>query len=358
MTFTDRLELWFGGRRRAAAQAIFFRSLATLLNAGVPLSRSLDVLTNQVEYAPLRKALPVYVNQLMQGKALSRVLSQPTGLFSQLQLQLVSVGESTGGLHDVLERLASESEKSNALWMKIRSALTYPVLVLVLSLVLVIWAQNVVFKDLLGFLTTLGVELPWSTRLLSFSSKILTSPWAFVLVVLLAGAVVWVTGFLASRLDLQRRLWAVAFELPGLGTMLRTAVAVEFCRALSITSSAGVPILRGLELSAAATANPLVRERVARARAAVAEGVLVADALKETDLFPPMMIHLLSAGETTGKLAFLLERCAAVCEESMDQAIEMATAALQPAVMLVVGVLVGFIIWATLGPMLKVVESL
>ena len=94
------------------------------------------------------------------------------------------------------------------------------------------------------------------------------------------------------------------------------------------------------------------------ARNQVADGVLVSEALAELDLFPRMMIHLMAAGETSGKLSFLLERCALVCEESMDQAIEIATAAMQPAVMMVVGVLVGFIIWATLGPMLKVVESL
>ncbi len=353
-----RFELWFGGRQRATAQALFFRSLATLLNAGIPLSRSLDVLAGQVEYAPMRRALPVYCKQLMQGKALSRVLSQPTGMFTTLQLQLVSVGESTGGLHTVLERLATEAEKTNQLWMKIRSALTYPVLVLFFSLVLVVWAQNVVFKDLLKFLTTLGVDLPWSTRVLSVTSQILSSPWALLLFVLFLGALVYGAGQLAARPDWQGKLWAFGLSLPGLGPMLRTALAVEFCRALAICNSAGIPILRSLDLAAAACANPLVKARVAVARNQVADGVLVSEALAELDLFPRMMIHLMAAGETSGKLSFLLERCALVCEESMDQAIEIATAAMQPAVMMVVGVLVGFIIWATLGPMLKVVESL
>ena len=353
-----RLELWFGGRQRATAQALFFRSLATLLNAGIPLSRSLDVLAGQVEYPPMRRALPAYCNQLMQGKALSRVLSQPAGMFTTLQLQLVSVGESTGGLHAVLERLATEAEKTNRLWMKIRSALTYPVLVLFFSLVLVVWAQNVVFKDLLKFLTTLGVDLPWSTRLLSATSQVLSSPWAILLFVLFMGALGYGAGQLAARPDWQGKLWSFGLGLPGLGPMLRTALAVEFCRALAICTSAGIPILRGLDLAAAACANPLVKERVAVARNQVANGVLVSDALAELDLFPRMMIHLMAAGETSGKLSFLLERCAAVCEESMDQAIEIATAAMQPAVMMIVGALVGFIVWATLGPMLKVVESL
>lgn len=358
MTTREKLELYLGGRQRSTAQALFFRSLATLLNAGIPLSRALAVLAEQVEYGPLRRALPVYSAQLIQGKALSRVLSQPTGMFSTLQLQLVAVGESTGGLHSVLERLATEAEKSNNLWMKIRSALTYPVLVLFLSLVLVVWAQNVVFKDLLGFLTSLGAELPWSTRFLSLTSRILSSPWALLLFFLLGAAGFWLAGMLAARPDWQKKLWSLALATPGLGPMLRTALAVEFCRALAICNSAGVPILRALDLAAAACANPLVQDRVRVARSRVAEGVLVADALADLDLFPRMMIHLLAAGESSGKLSFLLERCAAVCEESMDQAIEIATAALQPAVMMVVGILVGFIIWATLGPMLKVVESL
>lgn len=306
----------------------------------------------------MQRALPVHAAQLRQGKALSRVLSQPPGLFTQLQLQLLAVGESTGALHSILERLASDSERSNRLWMRIANALAYPALVLAVSLVLVVFAQNLVFKDLLGFLERMGVDLPWTTRLMSASARILSSPYAWLLLAAGIAGLVATLNHVARTPSTQKTLWSLAFRLPGLGTALRTALAVDFCRALALCQTAGVPILQGLELSASGTANPVLNDRIGRVRARVAEGELLHRALRGLDFFPPLVCHFLAAGEKTGKVPFLLERAATVCEESMEQILETASAALQPIVLMIVAGLVGFVVIATMTPMLKVVEAL
>lgn len=338
-----------------AARALFFRSLATMLAAGVSLPRALDVLARQMQEGPLHRALPAYGTQLAHGKPLSRVLSQPPGLFSPLQLQLIAVGESTGAMVLVLERLAENSEKANRTWNRIGSALTYPVLVLVASLVLILWAQNAIFKNLLDFLTTMGGELPLATRLLSFSARLLSNPWFLLLLVAGLGGAGWGLRRLAENRAMVRRAWALALRLPAMGNLLRTALAVDFCRSLALCVSAGVPLLRALDLAGGAAPWAV---GLSRARERIAAGELVHQALSEVELLPPMTLHLMAAGESTGKLSFLLERAARLCEESLDSALESAVAALQPAVLMLVGILVGFVVYATLVPLTRLVETL
>ncbi|MEW6282880.1 MAG: type II secretion system F family protein, partial [Candidatus Eremiobacterota bacterium] len=267
-------------------------------------------------------------------------------------------GETSGALHIILERLARETEQSNQLWMKVKNALTYPVMVLVAAMVLVVWAQNVVFKDLLQFLSQLGVSLPWTTRVLMVSSRILSSPFAWVVVGAAGIGCLWGLRLLLQRPALRLRVWTLILLIPGLGQALRTAAAVDFSRSLAMCQAAGIPILRGIELAAMSVSDPVLHSKVGTVKLRVAEGCLLHEALRDTQFFPGMVIHMLAAGEATGKISIMLEKCAKICEESMEQALDMATAALQPLVLLLVGVLVGFVVLATMSPMLKVVETL
>lgn len=336
---------------------IFFRSLATLQGAGVHVLRSLEVLGRQLDNREVKAALVDALRQVSSGMPLSKALSRHPRLFKPLHLQMLRVGENSGGLHRVLENLAVHAEKSFALQQKLRSAMVYPALIMVLALVMLIALPGIVFKDLLRFLSDLHVELPWATKVLLGLSNLVTQWWFFVLLGLVAAGLGWGVVQLSRRPAWQEAAEQAIISVPGLGPAVTAGWVADFTRSLSYTYAAGVPILQALEIAGQGR-SLLMNRALANTRKQMAEGLPLHRCLSMTGLFPPMALHLIQAGEESGQVADMLERVANACEELVDERLTLASAMLQPLVMLVVGLVVGFMVVAVMSPMLKVLESL
>lgn len=358
---TDALTWWRSlahqGVRRVEL-TVFFRSMATLFDCGVSLPRSVDLMARQAVYPPMRAALGGILRELLKGSALSAALAQHPELFSPLQARLVAVGEQGGSLGRILDRLAVQAEKSGHVQAQLRSALTYPLIVLALALVLVAWAHGVIFQGLQGLLGSLGADIPLPTRVLMLVGAVASRPWAVALVAAGAAGAAYALRRWSRTADGTRRIHEAVLRLPGIAPVVKAADASEYARALALCFSSGLPLLRAMELAEGVMRNVVLREGAAQGRRAVGEGRPIHKALAGAGFLSNMSLQMVAAGEESGHLEEMLERVARMGDEQVEHTVELASATLQPLLLLFVGLLVGFVVLATMAPMLKVVETL
>lgn len=339
-------------------KVVLYRSLATLLNSGIHLLDAFKSLQRQTREPELVAALERIELHLTRGQSLSHALSTQPNLFSPLVLALVRVGERTGKLHHVLQRVADLTEAQDRLLRKLQSALIYPAFVLAICLLLLIFAPIFVFNDLLALLSELKTDLPLATRAYLGFSRLMTSPLTYLIVVPLLGLGLW---WLRELLrDPKRRLAAETLLLstPALGPLLLSAEAAKMCHSMAVCYEAGLPILDTLKLSSESTGFSLIQEKAGPAREALMEGSGLAEALSHMEIFDPTVLGLLSSGEESGRVAEMLKGAARQKEEEASYAVDTFQKLLEPCLLLLVGLIVGFIAIATLAPTLKIVESL
>lgn len=334
--------------RRTRLTAQFFRSLATLLGSGVHLVRALDVLQQQLADPEFSSALSRALRQVEQGQPLSRALAG--GPFNRLHLALIAVGERSGALQVILNRLGDQTERSQANSLKVFSSLSYPCVVFGLTVVGILLGQNYVLKGLLEMLRGLGADLPWPTRLLSQVSSVVGHPLGLVLLLLLAATCLGVV--VRFREALRTRL----YKLPVLGPVLRLSLTLEILNTLSLCLRAGMPVLQILDLLA--SLDPITREPLKQVQLRLKDGEEMSQAWAPVEFFPPLVGQVLKAGEESGNTVGLLEQASHLLELQLDQCLASASAALQPLVMLILGLLVGFVLIATLMPLLQITSNL
>lgn len=340
------MSLW-SEPRHAELRTRFYRLLAVMLGSGVPLVRALDVLAQQFEDREFASHLQRAGRMLLEGYPLSKAMS--ASILPSFQLHLLAVGERTGSLQGVLERLGADSEKGQKTLLKIFSALTYPCVVLVTTLLLVVASQHFVLAGLLRFLQSLDVPLPWTTRVLVVSSAAVEHPLLW-----LVGALLLWAGLTA--LARSRERWRpLLYSTPGVGLVLRSALTLRYVRALALCLRVGVPVVQALQLLR--QLDPLLETPGEAVLHRLREGDTLSEAWRATDFFPSFVGSVLKAGEESGSLPRLLESAAELTEVSLEETLQSLTAALQPAVMLGVGLLVGFVLVGTLSPLLSVVQS-
>ncbi|MEW6279874.1 MAG: type II secretion system F family protein [Candidatus Eremiobacterota bacterium] len=337
--------------------ALSYRMLSAMYNAGIHIRRALEVLALQCDHPLLKRAMLDCAHKVDEGRRLSDTMSRHGDVFPLLHSNMIGLGEHTGSLHLILDRLAVQTEKANELRQRVRSALNYPIFIFIVAVILLLGAPAFVFKDLLRLLTELGVDLPWTTRLMIAASRVVASPWVLVL---LAGAAFLLGVFvvrLRTDLNLRKRWEALLLAVPVLGPSLRATVVCDFTRALSNCYATGIPILKGLDLSARSTDNLVFIEAALRAQARMKEGAALHEALEATEFFPEITLQMVAVGEESGRMSAMLERAAKLSEDEVEHTLAIATAALQPLMLLVIGIAVGFVVIATMSPMLKVIEA-
>jgi type IV pilus assembly protein PilC len=344
--------------RQSLEIAVFYRALATLLGAGIHIVRALEVLAAQTDYGPLNRALQTCARQVSQGKSLSSALAGFPKLFTPLNTNMIQMGEQSGSLHRVLERLAQHAEKTNEVHNQLRAALLYPLFVFALCLLMLALLPAMVFKDLLVFMQGLHVPLPWLTQMLFRLSLFICSPPALLLLMTCLIGLAAILPKLWRRTDVQLAGYSQILQVPALGKVLKFTVGATFSRALASCYSSGIPLVKSLELAARSTENLLLTRALPGVCEQVQNGRALNTSLRETGLFPSLLIQLLKAGEECGTVADSLERAASLCEESLGHSLAIATASLQPIMLALAGLTVGFLVTATMAPMLKVIEGL
>ena len=331
--------------------ALLTRQLATLVRSGLPLEEALLAVSQQSEKPRVRSVLLGVRSRVVEGRTLAEGLGGFPGVFPEIYRATVSAGEQSGHLDTVLERLADYTENRQSLQQRIRNAMVYPILLTVVCLGIVSLLLGYVVPEVVRVFEAGDRELPILTQVLIALSDFIRAWWWLVIVAI--AAAVW--GFrraLRSR-DFRRRFDAFKLRLPLAGRVARGNNAARFSRTFAILTASAVPVLEALRISGEVVTNLPMREAVLEAAVRVREGAPIARSLAQSKLFPPMLIHLVSSGETSGALESMLERAAENQERELDGLVNAAVGVLGPVMILLMGGFVFVIVLALLLPIFE-----
>ncbi|QBI21512.1 type II secretion system F family protein [Egibacter rhizosphaerae] len=342
------------GRIKLQDLAVFSRQFATMINSGLSLVRALNILAEQTENRKLAEIVGVVRGQIEQGRSLSDSLADHPDVFPKLYVAMVRAGETAGMLDQVLLRVANTLEKDLELRRKIKTALTYPVVVVCLAILLTAAMLIFIVPVFVDMFEDLGGELPLPTQILLFLSDILRSWWFLILPLPI---VAWQL-FKQARKDpkVRYQLDRLKLKVPVFGDLFHKIALARFNRNFGTLLRAGVPILSALEITADTVNNGVISDAVKDVQTAVKEGESVARPLSQHAVFPPMTVQMIAVGEETGAMDEMLEKIADFYDDEVATTTESLTAMLEPLMIMVLGGIVGAMVIALYMPMFEIFD--
>jgi general secretion pathway protein F len=332
--------------------SIFTRQLSTLLGAGIPLVPSLSVLIAQTKNQLLKQTLAQIREQVNEGKSLTQGMLNFPRIFPPFYVNMIRAGESSGTINLVLERLADFSENQQALMSKIRSALAYPIIMLFIGSAVIFLLMTFVVPKITGIFTDMHQTLPLITIVLIAISNFLKSFWWLILILLAAAIAAF--KYMTTGTEAGKRLWDTAkLKIPVWGQVNRKIAIARFCRTLATLLQSGVPLLSSMEIVRNVVNNILIGEAISKASKDVEEGKGLSGPLTQSGIFPPLVTEMVAVGEQSGTLEKMLNRVATAYETESQSDIMVMTSLLEPLMILVMGLLVGFIVISILLPIFE-----
>ncbi|PIV80554.1 pilus assembly protein PilC [bacterium CG17_big_fil_post_rev_8_21_14_2_50_64_8] len=331
--------------------SVFTRQFATMVNAGLPLVQCLDVLGRQLDKPHFKKVVQTVTSDVEGGSTLAEALEKHPKIFSDLFVNMIAAGEAGGILDVILGRLAVFLEKADALQRKVKGAMTYPTIVLTVAGGACIFMLMFVIPVFAKMFSDFGGVLPAPTRIVMNLSDFLKAYWW----ALGGGAAILTFIFKRYRATVNGKMVTdrLALRIPILGTVLRKSAVARFTRTLGTLIGSGVPILQGLEITAKTAGNAVIQKAIQDTAVSISQGDTIALPLKESGVFPPMVVQMISIGEQTGALDEMLSKIADFYDDEVDSAVEALTAAIEPIMIVVMGTMVGGMLVAMYLPMFK-----
>jgi len=335
---------------------VFTRQFATMINAGLPIVRSLYVLGEQTTNKKLQETIVEIRKDVEAGLALSEALEKHPKVFSKLYTEMVKAGEIGGILDDVLLRVAFQLEKDQDLKRKVKSAMVYPVTVLVLAILAASFMLIFIVPIFAQMFEDLGGVLPLPTRVAMGISDILTSLWGVLVYAAMIGGVIFFLRWIKT--ENGRKWWGkISLRMPAkIGDIIQKVALARFARTLGTLSAAGVPVLQSLEITATSSGNWVIEQALLKSRDSIREGIPIYRPLENEWVFPPMVTRMIAVGEETGDIDGMLTKIAEFYESEVDAAVKALTSIIEPLMIVVVGGIVGGIIIAMYLPMFKIFE--
>ncbi len=347
----------FGGGVKAKELAIFTRQFSVMIDAGLPLVQCLEILAGQQENKFFQKVLVSTRGQVEGGATLSAAMRSSPKVFDALYVNMVEAGETGGILDTILQRLSTYIEKNVKLQRAVKSALVYPVGVLTVAggvITLLLWKVVPIFATLFA---GLGVDLPLPTKIVIALSNFIGSVFGLLILVALGAAIfglkVWY-GTPQGRFVLD----TIVLKLPVLGILMRKIAVARFTRTLGTLISSGVPILEGLDITAKTAGNAVVERALQQVRKSLEEGKSLTEPLKESEVFPGMVTQMIAVGEQTGAMDAMLQKIADFYEEEVDSAVKDLLTALEPIMIVFLGVIVGGVVISMYLPLFSLIGKL
>ena len=338
-------------------KAIFASKMAALVNAGVPIVRSIDLMASQQKMPLFKRALQSVSLEVNQGISLGEALRRWPKVFDKLSIAMVEAGEAGGVLDESLRRLAKLLEDNAKLQNQIKGALGYPVAVLVIAVTVFLGMTIFLIPTFAEIFDSLGAELPWFTRMMVDLSSLLRSSFSLFLFLGLI-----ISAYLFSKLYAtpigRRRVDALILKLPLFGELIQKTSTAQFCRTFSSLTRAGVPILMSLDIVREITNNSIISDAISNSREDVLQGIPLSIALGRKNVFPDMSISMISIGEETGEMDAMISKVADFYEDEVEAIVKALTSMLEPAMIVLVGGIVGSILLAMYMPMFAVFENI
>jgi type IV pilus assembly protein PilC len=336
--------------------AIFTRQFSVMLDAGLPLVQCLEILGDQEENRAFQAIIKQVRTDVESGASLADAMKKHPKVFDDLFVNMVAAGEAGGILDVILQRLSTYIEKVVKLKSQVKSALIYPVTIIVIAagvVFIILWKVIPVFAALFA---GLGGEMPLLTRVVIESSNFVGRYFPFLLILLVIGIIALRRYHKTYRG--RRLIDGALLKIPVIGMLLRKIAVARFCRTLATLTSSGVPILDGLEITAKTAGNAIIEDAVMAVRKAVEEGKTLSEPLGDTKVFPPMVVQMINVGEQTGALDQMLSKIADFYEEEVDTAVAGLMKLLEPVMITILGVVIGTIVAAMYLPLYSVLSKI
>jgi type IV pilus assembly protein PilC len=336
--------------------AVFTRQFSVMIDAGLPLVQCLDILGSQEEDKNFSEIIQQTRTAVESGASLADAMRKNPKAFDALFTNMVAAGEAGGILDTILKRLATYIEKAVKLKGQVKSAMIYPVAVMVIAglvVAVILWKVIPTFADMFS---SLGADLPLPTRVVIWMSHSLVT--YFPIMFGAAAVLAWAFRMYYATAGGRRLIDAIVLKLPILGLIMRKIAVARFCRTLATLISSGVPILDGLEITAKTAGNAIVEDAIMATRTSIEHGETIAAPLKETAVFPAMVVQMIGVGEATGALDTMLAKIADFYEEEVDTAVAGLLTLLEPIMIAVLGVIVGGIVIAMYLPIFDLISKL
>ncbi len=335
----------------AAELAAITRQFSTLVAAGLPLVEALGALAEQAERPALARTLAQVRQEVTEGSSLADALARHPRLFASLYVNMVRAGEASGALHVVLERLADYTENQARLLAKVRGALTYPAIMLLLSATILFFLLSYVVPKVTRIFQETHQQLPLPTRLLLGVSDFVAGWWWLILLAV-AGAALAAMRWARTPAGRERvDRWMLA--VPYFGRLTQKLAVARFARTLSTLLASGIGLLPALDIVKSIVDNTVLTRAIERARDAIREGASIAPPLRESGLFPPLVVHMVAVGERSGELEAMLGKAADTYDDEVENAVGALTSILEPIIIVFMGGVVLFIVLAILLPIFE-----
>lgn len=337
-------------------KTVFTRQLATMVAAGLPLARALEILANQAPNPRFQEILAASLRDVQAGVSLSTSLEKHEGVFSRVYISLVRAGEASGALDKILLRLAENQEKRREFIGRTRGALIYPAIVVIGMGGVFVMMMTFVIPKLMDMYKDLGADLPLPTKIMIGISGLFTNFWWAML--LLVGVTAFGSWRFSQTSQGRYLLARATLRLPIMGHISSQSQLAEVTRTLGLLISSGVPILTALDISKGAVGNVLYLEALERASVSVEKGAPLSATLKNDPIFPPSLGLMVEVGEETGKMDEVLAKISTFFESEVDQSVKNLSTALEPLIMVLLGVMVGFLILSVILPIYSLTSQL
>jgi type IV pilus assembly protein PilC len=351
------MDLNFGGKVKSQDFVIYCRQFATLIRAGVSIVDATNILARQSDSKPLRKALEQVEDDIRTGIQFSAAVAKHPKVFPEIFINMMRSGEATGNIDETLERLANTLEKQFAIKKKVQSALTYPAVLTVLMVIVVIFLLVFIVPTFVSSFDEMGADLPWITKF-TVSLSAFLSKWWWLLIVIVVGAVVGFNYLFKKNKQFNYAVHYGLLKMPVFGVLFQKNALARLTRTLSSLFSSAVPILQALSISEKVSGNPVLGKVVREARSSLEKGSTLTEPLEKSWIFPPLVTSMTNIGETTGSLDYMLEKIADFYEEEVDRSVDTIKSLIEPMMILILAFVVGFIVAAIMLPMFSLYEQM
>ena len=345
-----------GRKVPAKVLAVFTRQFSVMIDAGLPLVQCIEILANQQEHKNFQKILLQVRQDVEAGSTLADAMRRHPKAFDNLYVNMIAAGEAGGILDTILQRLSVYIEKAVKLRSQVRSALIYPTAVIVIAAIVVAVILLKVIPTFAALFTSLGAELPFPTRVVIAASNFLAR--YFIFIVIAIGAIAYGIRRYYKTYRGRRVIDGFLLKTPILGMILRKIAVARFCRTLATLTSSGVPILESLDITARTAGNAIVEDAILETRKSVEGGKTIVEPLKDSNVFPNMVVQMIGVGEQTGALDAMLNKIADFYEDEVDVAVQGLVKLMEPVMIFILGVIIGGIVIAMYLPMFTLISKI
>ncbi|OGF59027.1 MAG: pilus assembly protein PilC [Candidatus Fischerbacteria bacterium RBG_13_37_8] len=345
---------WLKAKVSAKDLAIFTRQFSVMIDAGLPLVQCLEILSTQSENKVLQRVLAAVRSDVEAGSSLADAMRKHPSVFDDLFCNMVSAGEAGGILDTILRRLSTHIEKIVKLKRAVRSALTYPAAVIIIAAIVVYIILTRVIPTFETLFLSLGADLPFLTQLTITLSKFVGRFGVFIIIGI--GLFVWSIYQYHKTYRGRRVLDQLILKTPILGIVMQKIAIARFCRTLATLISSGVAILDALEITAKTSGNAIVEDAIMATRKSIEGGKSIADPMRDSPVFPPMVVHMVAVGEQTGALDAMLSKIADFYEDEVDVAVQNMLTLIEPIMILFLGTVIGGIVISMYLPLFSLIR--